>query len=135
MTEDNRRAAIAQELKLGQDALSAAKALRDLGLGNDSLSRLYYAMFHYVVALLLTQGIEPRRHRALPGLVATHFGSVLSAADVVTVGRVAGYRDLADYERAFIATREVVDAAFAEVEPLVARILAILAQGGWSNTP
>jgi uncharacterized protein (UPF0332 family) len=36
-----------------------------------ALNRLYYALYHTVTALLLTTGVEPRRHRALPGLLGT----------------------------------------------------------------
>jgi uncharacterized protein (UPF0332 family) len=133
VTEDNRRTAIDNELSHGRAALQAARALRDLGLYNDALSRLYYAMFHHVVALLLTEGVEPRRHRSLPGLLAQHFvqRGTMSSTDVILVGRISSYRDLADYERAFTATREVVDAALADLEPFIERIVLTLDRGGW----
>jgi uncharacterized protein (UPF0332 family) len=133
VTEGNRRAAIANELSHGRAALQAARALRDLGLYNDALSRLYYAMVHHVVALLLTEGVEPRRHRALPGLLAQHFvqRGTMSSTDVVLVGQIGSYRDLADYERAFTATREVVDAALADLDPFIERIVLMLDRGGW----
>jgi hypothetical protein len=43
LTDENRRLAIAEELKHGAAALKAAHALRNLSLYNDALSRLYYA--------------------------------------------------------------------------------------------
>lgn len=64
MTGDNRRSAIGQELRQGASALMAARALRDLDLYNYALSRLYYARFHAITALLLTEGVEPRPRRA-----------------------------------------------------------------------
>jgi uncharacterized protein (UPF0332 family) len=69
VTDDDRRLAIAQELRHGRAALRAARSLRDLGLHNDALNRLYYALFHHVLCLLLIEGVEPRRHAALPGLL------------------------------------------------------------------
>lgn len=72
MTKEHRRTAIGQEVGQGQTALQAARALRGLGLRNDALNRLYYALFHHVVALLLIEGVEPRRHGALPGLMGQH---------------------------------------------------------------
>ena len=132
MTEDNRRRAIGEEVRSGTRALQAARALRDLGLYNDALSRLYYALFHHVTALLLTQGIEPRRHRALPGLVTKHLvPGMLHSADVTLVARIAGYRDLADYERAWEATKEDAAQAFADVESLIGRATALLKGQGW----
>jgi hypothetical protein len=47
------------------------------------------------------------------------------------VGRISGYRDLADNERAFTATREVVDEALADLDPFIERIVLVLDRGGW----
>jgi uncharacterized protein (UPF0332 family) len=98
--------------------------LRDAGLYNDALNRLYYALYHAVTALLLTSGIEPRRHRALPGLLGTHFAGTLSPTDLATVARAATWRDLADYERTWEANAEVTLQAFQEIEPLMHRVRA-----------
>jgi uncharacterized protein (UPF0332 family) len=133
MTGENRRSAIGQEMKQGAAALRAARALRDLDLHNDALSRLYYALFHAITALLLTEGVEPRRHRALAGLLGTHFLSsgALRPEDIAVVSRTQTYRDLADYERTWEATRAIADAAFVDVESLLTRIHALLDLGGW----
>lgn len=133
MTDDNLRTAVWQEMRHSEAALKAAHALRALDLHNDALSRLYYALFHGTTALLLTEGIEPRRHRTIARLLGTRFATtgVLTAEDVAIVSRVQTYRDLADYERAWEPTGAIVDAAFAEVEPLLARIRQMLEQGGW----
>jgi len=133
VTEDNRRTAIAQELHQAALSQRAARLLRDAGLYNDALSRLYYALFHTMTALLLTAGVEPRRHRALPGLLGAHFVTrgALTAADIAVVSRSESYRDLADYERTWEATREIVDTAFAEVEPLLLRAGELLRAEGW----
>jgi len=135
LTHENRRAAIAQELRHAKLALDAVRLLRQASLYNDALSRLYYALFHAATALLLTEGLEPRRHRALPGLLGGHFlvSGVLTAADIALVGRTATYRDLADYERTWEATEDVADAAFKEVEPLVQKIEGHLTRGGWTG--
>lgn len=132
MTDDEQRTAIGHELRHGRLALDAARQLRDAGLYNDALSRLYYAVFHSTAALLLSAGVEPRRHRSVPGLLGTHFPTALGAADLATVARAATYRDLADYERTWEATREIVDQAFGEAEPLIDRVGQLLAQGGWT---
>lgn len=131
MTDENRRAAIALELRHAALAMEAAKLLRRAGLLNDGLSRLYYALFQTLVALLLTEGIEPKRHRALPHLLGERFAGLLSAADIALVSRTATYRGLADYERTWEATSDVSDVAFAEVEPFIERIRAHLVAAGW----
>jgi uncharacterized protein (UPF0332 family) len=133
VTENNRRIAIAQELHQAELAQRAARLLRDAGLHNDALSRLYYALFHTMTALSLTQGVEARRHRALTGLLGAHFvnSGALTVADIAVVSRSESYRDLADYERTWEATREIVDGAFAEVEPLLLRADELLRAGCW----
>jgi len=110
------------ELRHAASAHRAAQLLRDAGLYNDALNRLYYALYHTVTALLLTTGVEPRRHRALPGLLGTHFAGSLSPTDLSIVARAATWRDLADYERTWEANLEVTSQAFAEIEPLMDRV-------------
>lgn len=133
MTDENRRHAIALELERADGALRAAKALRDLALYNDALTRLYYAMFHTVTALLLTHGVEPRRHRGLPHLLGQHCSDLLSATDIAVVAQTATYRELADYERAWTATSDFFAKSFAEVEPLIVRVREDLAAKGWAS--
>lgn len=133
MTEDNRKAAIALELHHAKLALDAAQLLRASRLYNDALSRIYYALFHTMVALLLTEGVEPKRHRALPHLLGQHFAKLLGAADIALVSRAATYRALADYERTWEATGAICDAAFAEIEPFLDRIRDHLVATGWSQ--
>jgi uncharacterized protein (UPF0332 family) len=121
------RDAVARELRHGKEAFASASALRGLGMLNDALSRLYYAIFHHTTALLLTEGVEPRRHRALPGLLLTHLGGAgFDAADAARLARLSTYRDMADYERAFDATPEIADAAFADAEAFLQKAEACL---------
>lgn len=133
MTDDERRVGVALELRHARAALSAARLLEGASLHNDALSRLYYALFHTMTALLLTEGVEPRRHRSLPGLLGAKFSAsgLLDAVDIAAVSRAATYRDLADYERTWEATAEVTAAAFAELVPMIDRVESHLAKAGW----
>ena len=135
MTEAASVSAVELELSHAESAFQAALLLRDAALYNDALNRLYYALFHTVSALLLTAGIEPRRHRALPGLLGTHFGASLGPGELATVARAATWRDLADYERTWHADQAVVGGAFAEIEPLLTRVRELIrvAQGSPSE--
>ena len=125
--EEALRVAVASEVRHGRASFAAAAALRDLGMRNDALSRLYYAVFHHATALLLTEGVEPRRHRAMPGLLLTHLGGAgFDATDAARVGRLATYRDMADYERAFDATSDILDEAFRDAELVIEKAIACL---------
>ena len=119
--------AVAREVRHGEQALAAATSLRDLGMRNDALSRLYYAVFHHATALLLTEGVEPRRHRGMPGLLLTHLaGAGFDATDAARLARLATYRDMADYERAFDATQEILDSAFVDAGSFIEKAIAHL---------
>ena len=135
MTDDNRRIAVGLELRHARQALAAARALRGLSMGNDAVSRLYCALFHFVGALLLTEGIDVTRHQSVPRLLGLHFvlTGKLTSADVAIVGRALTTRSLADYERTWDATPDIVDAAFAEVEPLIEKVEAMLAASGFAD--
>jgi len=133
VNDDEKRDAVALELRHASAALSAARLLRGAALHNDALSRLYYALFHTMTALLLTEGVEPRRHRSMPGLLSSKFAAsgLMTATHVAAVSRAATYRDLADYERTWEATADVTDAAFSELEPIMDRVRVHLETGGW----
>jgi uncharacterized protein (UPF0332 family) len=65
MTDDEvQTSAIALELAHAQSSHRAAQLLREAGLYNDALNRLYYALYHVVTALLLSA--EPRLRELLP---------------------------------------------------------------------
>jgi uncharacterized protein (UPF0332 family) len=123
--EDALREAIAGSIRHGQEALAAARALRGLGLRNDALSRVYYSAFHVATAVLLTEGVEPGNNRALPGMLLSHLHDRgFDASDAARLGRLAAYRDMADHERAFDASEEIVEDAFRDAELFVDKALS-----------
>jgi uncharacterized protein (UPF0332 family) len=133
VNDENRRVAIRDEVAHGDSALTAARLLRDSLLWNDALSRLYFALFHYATALLLTEGVEPMSHKALPGLIGLHIVRTgrMTASDVAIIGHAWQWRTLADYERSWNADADATSKAFAEIEPLIDRIVELLRTGGW----
>jgi uncharacterized protein (UPF0332 family) len=137
VTDENRRAAIAEEIAHGESAHRAARLLSDSRLWNDALSRLYYALFHYVTALLLTEGIDSTSHKSLPGLLGLHFVRTgrMSATEAAVVGHAWQWRTLADYERGWHADADAAAKAFAEIEPLIERIDSVIREGGWLRQP
>lgn len=125
---------VRREAAHGTQALTAARALLDLGLMNDALARTYYAAFHFATALLLTEGVEPRRHRSLPGLIGTHLaGAGFDAGDAARLGRLSTYRDMADYERSFDATEALVREAIADAEAFIAKAEVCLKARGFAG--
>jgi uncharacterized protein (UPF0332 family) len=133
VTDDNRRRNIGVELARAADALRAAKALVALGLGNDAVSRAYYAVFHYVRALLLTRGVEPKTHAGAVHLLNVEFvrtGLLASSHNRLLAG-LQRSRELADYDAAVTFSTEDAVAEVAEAERFMAAADALLQREGW----
>lgn len=130
MSPSARAENIAEELAQSADAMRAAEALVELGLQRDAMSRLYYAVYHAALALLLTEELEPTTHRGVGVLVGLHFvkPGKIPASLGVTLRRIQGYREAADYARGFVipedecrkelvAARTFIDAVRAYLKP------------------
>lgn len=106
MTEANRRANTASELARADESMRAARLLIDAGLLHDAESRLYYAIYHAAVAVLLTEAIEPRSHAGTASLLGLHFVKTgrMGADDARLFARIQKYRIESDYGRDFPLT-------------------------------
>jgi uncharacterized protein (UPF0332 family) len=117
VTSENRRVHIEAELARGRDALRAAEALLAAGLLNDAVSRAYYAALHHALALLLTEGVEPRTHAGTSQMLGLHFVMTgkLSPERAKDLSRLEQFRGEADYNRFFVfapaSAAEEVDVA------------------------
>jgi uncharacterized protein (UPF0332 family) len=132
VTEEGTAELIAEELRCADEELRGAEALLDASLPRIALTRVYFAVFHAVRALLLRSGVEPRSHRALVNLFGLHF--VRSARYPPESGRfvtrLQRYREEADYGIATWADAATARAELAEARALVARIASELAGPG-----
>ena len=129
MTGENKRANAAAELARCDESLRAARLLIDADLLSDAESRLYYAAYHAVVALLLTQELEPRSHAGVTQMLGLHFVKTgrLSADDARLFARLQKYRLEADYSTAFVLTKPALEEDFSACSALVERIRAVVA--------
>ncbi len=112
MSPDNRAANVAEEVAHAREAMQAATALVDLGLARDAMNRIYYAVFHATLAVLLTEDLEPTTHRGVLGLFGLHFVKAgrLPADMAATFKRLQGYREACDYTRGFAIPDELARA-------------------------
>ena len=134
MTNENRRRNIAVELGEAERCLRAAEALLGLDLFKDALNRTYYGAYHLCLAVLLTEGIEPRTHRGALSLLGSEFvrAGRLPAQVQHEVARLATYREYADYDRDFVATRELAASELEAARRVRQRIREFLAEGGFA---
>jgi uncharacterized protein (UPF0332 family) len=106
VTSENRRVHVEAEFARGRAALRAAETLLAAGLLNDAVSRAYYAALHHALALLLTEGIEPRTHAGTSQMLSLHFVMTgkLSPDRAKDLSRLEQFRCEADYNRFFVFT-------------------------------
>jgi uncharacterized protein (UPF0332 family) len=104
----NKKINIKLELSRGEEAIEAAEMLFEKNLFPDAVSRVYYAVFHHLKAILFTIGHEPRSHEGALHLFNIHFlktgefppkyGKVLK--------RIKKHREESDYKATVIFTKE-----------------------------
>ena len=128
MTADNRAANIAEELEHSAEALRAGEALLGLGLCRDAVNRLYYALYHATLALLLTEAVEPTSHHGLLSQLGMHFirPGRLAPRFSATLRRIQGYREAADYTRGFVLPEEECRREFEAGREFIDAVRALL---------
>jgi uncharacterized protein (UPF0332 family) len=128
VTEGNRVSNARAEAALGDDALHAAQALLHVQLYNDAVSRAYYAAFHYARALLLLEGLEPKTHRGVVGLLMEHYEKPGRFAEgvVSALARLQTFRHLADYDTGSRISQERARTEVAAAHEFVEKARAFL---------
>jgi len=129
VTDENKRTNIASELARAAECLRAAAVLVEAGLLHDAESRLYYAAYHAAVAVLLTEGVEPRSHAGVASLLGLHFVKPrrLDPGDARLFARLQKYRIEADYARDFVLTDAALREDLSACQGFVDRIRTIIA--------
>jgi uncharacterized protein (UPF0332 family) len=133
MTDENRRRNIADEITRSDQAMRAARALLELGLYADTVSRAYYGAFHLLRALLLSKGLEAKTHAGAIHLFNVEFvrpGVVQSSYNRL-IGGMQRSRELADYDAAIVFSQQDADACLRDAETFRTQALAILERENW----
>jgi len=130
MTGEHRRQNVQIEIELGREALEETRLLLDGGKCKGALSRLYYALFHHLRALLFTLGLEPKTHEGLGHLFGYHFikPGIFPSSSAKLFYRLQKYREKADYEPTFVVTGLDVSEEMAEVEKFLADLEVYIEQ-------
>lgn len=132
MTEDNKRRNIADELRRADESMRSAEALLGLGLHADSVSRSYYAVLHFIRALLLSLGLEAKSHS---GVVHLFHGEMVRPGNFPAVHNRAlaalqRSREFADYDAAVDFTRPDAEASLADARAFAVDAMKVLRSTG-----
>ena len=108
MKDENIRINIQEELERAKEALKSADILFENDLIKDAMSRLYYFTLHYIKALLLTKGLEPKSHEGALRLLSLHFikEGILEPNVAHIFSKLMKYIEEADYNPSYIFTKE-----------------------------
>lgn len=128
---------IRQLIALAEQALNTAQVNLDVGDFRAAVNRAYYAIFYAASAMLLTQGIERRKHSGVisafrehfvkPGLVEAEYSSVYGETLVV--------REDADYAVEIPIDSDMAETAVHQARHFVQRMREYLVEKGfWDET-
>ncbi|MFZ5469585.1 MAG: HEPN domain-containing protein [Myxococcota bacterium] len=128
MTAEGRVSSASEELAKAREELRAAEQLVSVDLMRIAATRIYWAVFHAVRALLYTEGLEPRSHEGVHHLFHLHFVRTRqfepSAARLLS--RLQKFREEADYAETYVpdveGTKEDLGAAQAFVDTVALRL-------------
>ena len=129
---------IGQLMVLAEQALSTAHVNLDTGDFRATVNRAYYATFYAASAILLTIGLERRRHSGVisafrehfvkPGLIEVEYSSFYGEAMVI--------REDADYAVEIPIDLDMAEMALSQARRFVGRMREYLVeQGFWNELP
>ncbi len=133
MTDENRKRNVADEVARAGQALQAARALLELDLYADAVSRAYYGAFHHLCALLFSRGLEAKTHGGAIHLFNTEFvrpGLLPSSHNRLLAG-VQRSRELADYDAAVTFSKEDAEACLRDAQAFGDAAQALLRRENW----
>jgi uncharacterized protein (UPF0332 family) len=133
MTEENKKENIKAELEGAAKTILEADLLFKNIFFKGAVSRLYYSLLYSIRALLLIKGLEPKSHEGALRLFSLHFvkeGRFEAKASHV-FSKMMKYREEADYNPAYIFSKEDFVELRKEVGELSDEIMAYLKEKGY----
>lgn len=128
MNDNNKKLNTEMEIEKGQACLRQAELLYKNSEYDGAISRAYYAVFHYVSALLFTKGIEARSHEGLVRLFNLHFikTAILPKEFSTILSHAQKAREEADYWPEIPFTKEDAATRIKETKEFISRIEKLL---------
>ena len=133
MTEENKKENIKAELEGAAKTLLEADLLFKNSFFKGAVSRLYYSLLYSIRALFLIKGLEPKSHEGALRLFSLHFVKEgrFEAKTSHVFSKMMKYREEADYNPAYIFSKEDFVELRKEVGELSDEIMAYLKEKGY----
>jgi uncharacterized protein (UPF0332 family) len=130
LKEQERNTLVILYISKSDEALHDARLTSEQGRWNASANRLYYALFHAITALFVSDGIPLHSHNGmkimfgkeyvLTGLATDEEGKLLSKMETM--------RERADYDATFTASEIIIKERINQVEKMIHHIKELIAR-------
>jgi uncharacterized protein (UPF0332 family) len=132
LTEANIRINVREEIVRAEECLKEPNTLEHAGFYAGGVSRLYYAVFHSLRALLIGKGLEPKTHEGALRLLGLHFikTGILDTEISHIFARLMKYREEADYNPSYTFTEKDYVSFKKEADLLCTRVREFLKKEG-----
>ncbi|MFB6158868.1 MAG: HEPN domain-containing protein [Candidatus Nanohalobium sp.] len=115
-----------ERFELAEERLSAAKILLENDSNVDSVSRVYYAMYHAAKALLKQKNSDPQTHSGISSELGKLFREELGKELTREFSRIQEKRERADYGEMKQIAREEVRKDLETAETFIRRAKEII---------
>ena len=108
LSENERRIIVNREIEKSQRTFEDVLFCAQEGKGEAAANRLYYALFHAMAALFVSDGHQVKSHRGILSMFGEHYvrTEIFSKQDGALLSELVIMRDNADYNCFFEADEE-----------------------------
>lgn len=128
LKEEERSTLVNLYLSKCDETLNDARLTRDQGRWNASANRLYYALFHAITALFVSDGIPVHSHNGMKIKFGKEYVLTRLATDEEgkLLSKMETMRERADYDATFTATEALINERFDQVEKMILHIKVLI---------
>ena len=124
LTLEERKTLVQLEFEKADTIMSQIELFHQNNFWDTIANRLYYAVYHAVVALFLHDGIEVGTHKTTINRFGNYYvmTGIFTSQDGKLFSRLKSIREASDYTTTFTITQETLEPRIAEAKDLVSRI-------------
>jgi len=129
LSEQDRKVIIGLELEKSENTFQEAEANAQLQLWSVVSNRLYYATYHAVIALLVSEGLQVGTHAGAQNQFGQHFvvTGKFSIEDAKLYAKLLSMRQKADYNCTYKTDEAEMSPLLPQVKNFIDKVKAYLA--------
>jgi len=129
LSEEDRKIIVSLELGKAENTFHEAEANAQMQLWNVVSNRLYYATYHAVIALLVSEGLQVGTHAGAQNQFGQHFvvTGKFSMDDAKLYAKLISMRQKADYNCAYVTDETEMSPLLPQVKDFIEKVKTYLA--------